>query len=192
MRYLLECEDDIVVVADTGDVQTAMGLIHAHSPDLVLVDVSLKGLDGVAFIRQALSALPGVKVLALSGVLERSFATEILNAGALGVIYKMADFSQLLLGLREVSAGKKFLCQESIAQMLGPHSNKARAAVLGRREIQILKLIANGHTSNAISSKLFIAACTVNTHRTNIMRKLHLHNVAGLTQYAIQEGLIAV
>jgi two-component system NarL family response regulator len=98
----------------------------------------------------------------------------------------------LLSGIRAVASGNRFLCQQCAAMLMDKPARSSAEALLGRREIEVLKLIATGMTSVAISEKLFIAQGTVEVHRRNIMRKLEQHNIAGLTQYAIREGLISV
>jgi two-component system NarL family response regulator len=132
-----------------------------------------------------------VKVLALSSHLDRRYVVQMLDAGAIGYVNKAAGRKELLQGIRAVAAGQRYLCQECAAMLVRTPPG-GKQVKLGRREIEVLKLIAEGLTSTAIGDKLFIAPGTVEVHRRNIMSKLELHNIAELTQYAIREGLIGL
>jgi two-component system NarL family response regulator len=192
LREVLERESDIQVVGEAGDGQTALALVHKLLPDLVIADISMPGLDGVELTQRILRECNGVKVLALTTHLDRRYLVQMLDAGALGYVNKAAGRSELLLGVRAVAAGNRYLCQECAAMLVKTPDGPAGLANLGRREIEVLKLIARGQTSIAIAESLFIAVGTVEVHRRNIMRKLDLRNIAGLTQFAIREGLISL
>jgi two-component system NarL family response regulator len=192
LREVLEREDDIQVVGEAGDGETALALAHELLPDLVVADISMPGLDGIALTHRILLECGGVKVLALTTHLDRRYVLQMLDAGALGYVNKAAGRSELLLGVRAVAAGNRYLCQECAAMLVKTPVGAGALAKLGRREIEVLKMIAKGQTSMAIAEGLFIAVGTVEVHRRNIMRKLDLRNIAGLTQYAIREGLITL
>jgi two-component system NarL family response regulator len=190
LRETLEREPDIEVVGEAGDGETALAMLHELSPDLVLMDISMPGLNGIEATLRIISEHRVIKVLALSTYLERRFVAHILNAGALGYISKTARIEELLLGVRTVMLGKRYLSSEIAAVMANTPPDKASQARLGRREIAVLKLIAQGRSSPEIAKALYIATGTVEVHRSNIMEKLDLHSIAELTRYAMREALI--
>ena len=190
LRETLEREPDIEVVGEAGDGETALAMLHELSPDLVLMDRSLPGLTGIEATLRIISEHRVIKVLALSTYLERRFVAHILNAGALGYISKTARIEELLLGVRTVMLGKRYLSSEIAAVMANTPPDKASQARLGRREIAVLKLIAQGRSSPEIAKALYIATGTVEVHRSNIMEKLDIHSIAELTRYAMREALI--
>ena len=143
--------------------------------------------------RQLVADSPEIKVLALSTHLERHYIVQMLEAGASGYIVKVADSDDLLRGIRAVAQGRKYFCSEVAARMMGSELQASAQILngtrLGRRESEVLGLLAEGKTSQEIASTLHIAVDTVIAHRRNIRRKLGLHTVAELTKYALREGL---
>lgn len=190
LRDSLLREARILVVAEAGDGGAALQMLPTCLPDLVLTDIAMPGMDGVELTERLGRDFPSVRVLALSTYMERQFIQRMLDAGALGYVSKSAGREELLLAIDAVAQGKSYLCQEC-AVMLARTPAEESHARLGHREIEILKLIARGNSSADIARQLFIATGTVEVHRRNILRKLDLHDVAGLTRYAIREGLIA-
>ncbi|MBV5333635.1 response regulator transcription factor, partial [bacterium] len=179
------------VVGEASDGETALAKLRELSPDLVLIDISMPGINGIETTLKIGREHPEIRVLALSTYVERRFVAHMLNAGAMGYISKTARIEELLLGIRTVMLGRRFLSSEIAAMMANTTPDKASQARLGRREIAVLKLIAQGKSSSEIAKTLFIATGTVEAHRTNIMEKLDLHSIAELTHYAIREILIA-
>ena len=192
LRAVLEREPDIEVVGEAGDGEAALAGVRECAPDLLITDITMPGLDGIELARRIAKEHPEVRVLALSTHLDRRFVVQMLEAGALGYVNKAAGRSELLLGIRAVAAGNRYLCQECAAMLVKTPAENGGQARLGRREIEVLKKIALGETSTAIAESMYIAPGTVEVHRRNIMRKLGLHKIAELTQYAIREGLISL
>ena len=190
LRSTLEREPDMEVVGEADDGETALAKLRELTPDLVLMDISMPGLNGIEATLKIVKEHPGIKVVALSTYMERRFVAHMLNAGALGYISKTAHIEELLLGIRTAMLGQRYLSPEIAAMMANTPPDKASQARLGRREIAVLKLIAQGLSSPEIAKTLYIAAGTVDVHRGNIMEKLDLHSIAELTQYAIREALI--
>lgn len=188
---VLAREPDIEVVGDAGEGKAALAIVSELLPDVVVTDITMPGYDGIDLTRRIVSACVGVKVLALSTHLERRYVQQMLDAGALGYVNKAGGREELLRGIRAVAAGTRYLCQEVAAMLVTP-TKDVGPTTLGRREIEVLKMIAKGKTSAEIGGVLFISPGTVEVHRRNILRKLDLHNIAGLTQYAIREGLISL
>ncbi|MBI2318430.1 MAG: response regulator transcription factor [Betaproteobacteria bacterium] len=194
LRVLLAREPDIKVVADVDRGSEALRLAQELAPEVVVMDIGMPGMDGIDATRQLLASVPGVKVLALSTHLERHFIVQMLEAGAGGYVVKSAEGDELLRGIRAVAQGRTYLCAEAASVMVDSMRQKtpaqeANGERLGRREREVLALLAEGKTSQEIAAKLHIATGTVIAHRRNISRKLGLHSVAELTKYAIREGL---
>jgi len=190
LRAILEREPDIEVVGEAGEGEAALALTRELAPDLVLMDFAMPGLNGVETTLRMVKESPKARVLALSSHLERRFVTYLLNAGAQGYVSKAAGIDELLLGIRTVMSGTRFLSRDVEAMLADTPPDKASQARLGRREIDVLKLIAQGRNSPEIAEILHIASGTVQVHRQNIMDKLDLHSIAELTQYAVREALV--
>jgi len=194
LRLMLEQEGDIEVVAEAGDGETALELAAHIDPDVIVMDVAMPGMSGAEATRSLLRSNPKAKVLALTAYTDKRFVTEMLNAGALGYVTKAADSDKLLEAIRSTAQGQPYVCPKVSAVLLDSMRNTYPAREqgkthLGRREREVLGLLAEGKSSPEIGSQLHIAPSTVDVHRRNIMRKLNIHSVAELTKYAIREGL---
>lgn len=187
--HLLQSHADLQVVGQTGDGAQVVNLAQTTAPHIVCMDINMPGLNGIEATRQLLAALPLVKVVALSTYLEQRYVLDMLKAGANGYVAKAEASDELLRAIRAVLHGRTYLCPDAAALMAGgllDEGAKIRpATVLGKREQQVLKWVADGFTSNQISEKMQIAAATVEVHRRNIMRKLDRHSVAELTRYVV-------
>ena len=197
LHVMLEKETSIQVVAETGDGLEVVDLSQKTLPDVVCMDISMPGMNGIETTRRLLANCPDIKVIGLSAFTDQRYICEMLDAGASGYITKAAAGEQLLRAIRTVLQGQKYLCPDaatalSRTQPEKPNpSNTAPTSSLGPRERQVLQLVAEGHTSTQIAGHLQMAPSTVEVHRRNIMRKLGLHSVADLTKYAIRNGLTA-
>ncbi len=189
LQNLLHAQPDLEVVAQTGDGLQVLNLARETAPHIVCMDISMPGLSGVEATRKLLAILPQVKVVALSAYSDQAYVLDMLNAGACAYVTKAEASEELLRAIRTVLRGRTYLCPDVAGVVAGavPGQDGAPrpAAVLGPRERQVLKLVAEGHTSQQIADKLFIAASTVEVHRRNIMRKLDRHSVAELTRYVV-------
>jgi len=183
---LLAREPDIAVVGEAATGPEAIRLAQVQRPDVLVLDISLPGLDGVEVARNLSQSLPAVKVLALSIHNEERIVREMLKAGAAGYVDKSSALSELVRAIRLVMEDKLYLSPSVTRGALGAY---AGAALISARERQVLALLAEGKRSLQIAEKLNISISTVDAHRRNIMRKLGLHTVADLTRYAIREGL---
>lgn len=194
LRMVLEQQDGVQVVAEAGDGETALQMVRTSQPDLVIMDVSLPGISGIETTRRLRAAYPHIKVLALSTYHEPGIIEQMLDAGANGYISKSEAGVELLQGMRNVLAGRSYLCPRAAAQVAdglrGQHGGAASGKTLSPRERQVAILLAEGKTAADIAAQLHISPNTVDVHRRNIMRKLDLHNVVDLTKYAIRSGLI--
>lgn len=156
----------------------------------------LPSLNGTEILRRFREALPETQVLIFSGYQSPSLVRELLQAAAHGFVEKSASLSELKKGIEIVASGGSYfgpevalLLRDAIAD---PKSNESGINILTKREREILQLIAESHSTREIAAKLEISAKTAENHRTNLMRKLDLHDVASLTRYAINNGLISI
>lgn len=197
LKNVLERDGDISVVGEANNGTEALKSIKEIRPDVVVMDIGMPDMGGIQATLALKAMSPGVRILALSTFLDRRIVLQMLGAGASGYIVKSAGSEELLRGIRSVSAGRSYLCPE-VSQIIvdGVRGSKtfgiANGNRLGRREKEVLKLLAEGLTSSEIGAHLHIATSTVEVHRRNIMRKLDLHGVAELTKYAIRHGLTDV
>lgn len=196
LRTVLEQDKTMEVVAAVGDGETALRMANELAPAVVVMDIAMPGLSGIETTRRLLARNPEIKVLALSTYLDRRIIQQMLDVGASGYIAKSAAGAELKQGIRNVVAGRSYLCSEVAALVadglreLGSGKGQAETRVLSRREVQVATLLAEGKTAPDIAAELHIAPSTVDVHRRNLMRKLELHNVVELTHYAIRTGLV--
>ncbi len=187
---LLQAEPDIEVVGQAGDGLQVVRLARETAPHIVCMDISMPGMNGIEVTQALRAALPQVKVLALSAYADQSNVLDMLGAGASGYVTKAEASDELLRAIRAVQSGRNYLCPDVagvVALALLTQGTVARPVLLGARERQVLKLVADGFTSNQIADKLHIATATVEVHRRNIMRKLDCHSVAALTRYVVNK-----
>lgn len=196
LRILLERNPDFEVVAETGDGLEVFALARETSPNIVCMDIDMPGLNGIEITRQITTALPLIKVIALSTFSDRGYVADMLNAGASAYVTKAAAGVELLRAIDAVSRNRSYLCPDAtdaVKEAMSAQGDRKEPAgtKLGAREVQVLQLVAVGLTSVQIAERLEIALSTVEVHRRNIMRKLDVDSVVGLTRYAIRNGLVS-
>ena len=193
---LLAREPDFTVVGEAGNGREAIDMAQKLRPDLLVLDVGLPEIDGIEVARRLKTALPGLKLLALSIHGEERFVQAMLNAGANGYLLKTSAVTDLVQAIRAVMQGKLYVspdvAREAQPDELARAAPESQSIPIGRRERQVLALLAEGKRSHEIASQLGISIATVEAHRRNIMRKLGLHTVAELTRYAVRNGLTAL
>jgi len=189
---LLAREPDMVMVGEAQTGPGAIELAQAQRPDVLLLDIGLPEMDGVAVARALRERLPEVRVLALSVHHDPHYVREMLRAGAAGYVDKSSALVELVRAIRLVMQEKLYLSPEVTREALGQRFRAGGDAAISRRERQVLALLAAGKRSVQIAAQLNISTATVEVHRRNIMRKLGLHTVADLTRYAIREGLTSL
>ena len=183
----LNKEAHFFVVAEADSGKEAVSLAREHKPDLVLIDISMPGLNGMDATRQILAANPKIRVLALSMHTEKIYVKGMLDAGASGYILKSCSYNELVNALKTVLAGNIYLSPE-ITHLLVDNP-RDKLSLLSLREREVFTLIAEGRTTREIADKLCLSGKTVDVHRKNIKNKLGIHTIAGLTKYAIAKGL---
>jgi DNA-binding NarL/FixJ family response regulator len=187
-------DQDFKIIIESGDGKEGCDLCIEKRPDFVILDIMLPNMNGTDVLRRFAKELPNTRVLVFSGYQTPGLVRELLQIGAHGFVEKSAALNELRKGIEIVSDGGSYFGPE-IAQMLreamaDPKSKESGINVLTRRERQILQLIAESNSTKKIAEKLDISVKTAENHRTNLMRKLDLHDIASLTRYAINNGLI--
>ena len=197
LRALLSAESDLEVVGEAEDGRQAIRRVEELGPDLILTDLSMPKMNGVEAIREIKKRASETKVLALTVHKAEEFILEVLQAGADGYILKDASSEELIMAIKSILGGKRYL-SPSVSQMVIEGYLEGRKSIassspwdtLTKREREILKLIAEGHKNKEIADYLYISVKTVEKHRANLMKKLDLHSAAALTAYAMERGLV--
>ncbi|MEM1221628.1 MAG: response regulator transcription factor [Verrucomicrobiota bacterium] len=189
-------EDSFEVVLESGDGLQGCEACIDLKPDFVILDVMLPNLNGTEVLRRFAKELPNARVLIFSGYQSPGLVRELLQAGAHGFVEKSAPLTELKKGIEIVSSGGSYFGPEVALllrdAMADPRSSESGINILTKREREILQLIAESNSTREIATKLKISVKTAENHRTNLMRKLDLHDVASLTRYAINNGLIVI
>lgn len=190
---LLEGCDEIEVIGDTGDGESAVELAGKLSPDIVVMDVSMPKMDGIEATRRIVDHGNGTRVIALSMHSKKRFLLDMLKAGALGYVLKSHAFSELVAAIKSAMKGEFYLCSETMSAFIdeylhGPDKSEG-AKELNKRERKIVELLAGGMSSKEIAFDLDLSVKTVDACRRKLMKKLGVDNVADIVKYAIREGL---
>lgn len=181
------------LVGESGDGQNALTLCTDLKPDVIVLDAKLPGLNGVDLLKRLVKVLPDLRVLVFSGYENPVLVREMLEAGAHGFVEKTAGLMEFKSGLETVANGGTYFGPAVAALLRNVVANPASSAsadFLTDREREILQLVAESNSTKEIARKLAISVKTVDNHRTNLMRKLNLHDVASLTRYSLEIGLI--
>jgi DNA-binding NarL/FixJ family response regulator len=188
IRLVLDGAPEIEVVGEAGTEERAVVLARAHQPDVVVLDVLLPGKGGIALIPDVLEVSPTSRVLMLTSNAEPGTVEKALEAGATGYSIKRATDTDLIAAVLAVAAGSSYVHPELGAALAS--GRKAGTGPLSPRELDVLRLIALGHTNHEIAKQLYISTRTTEMHRASIMRKLHFQTRAQLVNYALANGLI--
>jgi DNA-binding NarL/FixJ family response regulator len=191
LRLVLDAEPDLQVVTEAGDGREALERAHEQPIDLAVLDVSMPRLTGLQVARELSARLPGLPMLILSMHDNEEYLFEALRAGASGYVLKSAADDDLIDACRAALRGEPFLYPRAVKALVRELlSAGAVGDPLTARELQVVKLIAEGYTSRAIAQELGISEKTVERHRSNILEKLGLRDRVDLTRYAIRRGLV--
>jgi DNA-binding NarL/FixJ family response regulator len=198
LKSLLEKQPEFAVVAEAQDGLSAISEAKKHKPDIAILDIGMPDLNGIEVTRRIRSEMAETRVIALSMHADRRFVMGILEAGANGYLLKDSAFAELITAVTAVAKGKMYL-SPSIAETVVKNSlekldrkDEGSSVLLSGREREVLQMIAEGKSTKEIALKLFVSTKTVETHRKQIMDKLNIRTVAGLTKYAIREGLTSL
>lgn len=191
LKSLINGQDDIDVVSTANNGREALRQLEILKVDLILMDIDMPEMNGIEATKILKKDYPEIKIIILTMHDEKSIIQLLMDIGADGYILKNATQEELLQGIKQVQQGKKHFSPDVTIALL--RSDKDVASInhdLTERELEILKLIAEGFSNKEIGDKLFISHRTVDTHRTNLMKKLEINNIAGLIRYAIKHSLV--
>ena len=196
LRALLQAEPDFFVVGEASNGLEALRLVEKLNPNVLVVDLSMPGLNGLEVTRQVSHRRLKTRVIVLSMHTNEHYITDALQNGAFGYVFKNSPIDGLVRAIRDVVAGLHYLPPPFSETAIDAFLENAKRAVadgyesLTTREREVLQLAAEGHTAAEIGARLFISPRTVEIHRANLMRKLSLRNQADLIRYAFEKGLL--
>jgi len=192
---MIGIQADMEIVGEAENGRTAVELTQKLSPDVVLMDITMPELNGIDATQQIAVQDPAPKIIALSLHTDQRHVTDALKAGASGYVVKDSPLDELVLAIRAVFQGRVYLSPQIAGRVLHdyrkcvPGSASPEFATLSPREREVLQLIAEGKSTKAIASALYVSKKTIDTHRAHILEKLHATSVAELVKHAIREGL---
>jgi DNA-binding NarL/FixJ family response regulator len=198
LHALLIADGGIQVVGQAHNGREAVAMAIAQRPDVVVMDIAMPLLNGLEATRQILNAVPKTKVLILSAHSDDAYIDRVIAVGAVGFLIKQTSAQILAKAIHEVMAGNAFYSPQ-VSKRLRDHYGKPEAAGglmikkatgLTSRELEVIQLVAEGHANKQVASDLHISIKTVEKHRQHLMDKLNIHDTAGLTRYAIAQGII--
>jgi len=198
LRLLIEAERDIQIVGEAKTGREAVQMARSIRPEVIVMDIAMPLLNGLQATRQILKDLPSTKVLILSAHSDPEYVDQVVKIGALGYLVKQSSGDVLAMAIRELQKGKTFF-SPAIAKRLkedyqrssdGVGLQRKSTTVLTSREAELLQMIAEGHVNKQIAAELGISIKTVEKHRQHLMEKLNIHDIAGLTRFAIATGII--
>ena len=196
LKALIEIESDFDIIGDFCRMEESLDGIRDLQPDIVLMDLSLPGRSGIELLAEIRRLSPLTRKLVLTAHENEEYIRAALNAGADGYVLKDANSAELMLAIRTVSVGQQFLCEAIASKILSgylsggqrPSSSVGAQSITGR-EREVLTRIALGNSNKLMARELGVSPKTVEKHRSNLMRKLQLHNAAAITMFAIRNGM---
>ena len=209
VRALLKSSPSYRVVAEAADGEEAVLLAKRHKPDIVMMDISMPKVNGIEATRVLRREVPLAKIIILTVHEDEEYVYQMLKAGASGYVLKSAGKKEIFAAIDSALSGDRFFSpgvsrliidgfihrddnEEERAKREEEQSTIHRSYVLTKREVEILRFIAQGFTNRKIAEQLFLSIRTVNTHRTNLMQKLDLHDTARLVRFAIENGFMKI
>ena len=198
IRSMLEREPDMKVLGEAEDGRSATRMARELGPDLIVMDVCMPDMNGILATSVILAEFPKIKVLALSMLADTRVVHNMLRAGASGYLIKDCSFTELVRAIRMVIANKTYLSpgimDVVVKDYVRPpaYSDSPSSSNLTIRESEVLQLVAEGHSTSQIAKSLYLSVKTIETHRQKIFSKINTKGIAGLTKYAIREGLTSV
>jgi DNA-binding NarL/FixJ family response regulator len=195
IRSLLEREPDMKVLGEAEDGRSATKMARELGPDIIVMDVCMPEMNGILATNVILSEFPKIKVLALSMLADRRYVYNMLRAGASGYLIKDCSFKELVRAIRMVMTNRTYLSPGIMDVVVkdyvrpAAYSDSPSSSNLTTRESEVLQMVAEGHSTVQIANSLHVSVKTIESHRQNLMMKINAKGIAGLTKYAIREGL---
>lgn len=193
LKSLLNNQDRITVAAEAVNGREALRILGILSIDVALMDIDMPVMNGIDALKEIRKQYPKVKVIVLSMHNEAGMIKSLIDLGANGYLLKSCSQDELVDAIQKVAAGQPYFSTDVTLALLKPAASfnlQQKNELLTDRETEIMKLIAAGFSNKEIGDRLFISHRTVDTHRTNLMKKLDVNNIAGLISYAIRNGIV--
>ena len=190
LKSLLKNSDEIIVAAEANNGREALRILGLLSIDVLLMDIDMPVMNGIQALKEIRKQFRDVKVIILSMHNEAGMIKSLIDLGANGYLLKSCSQDELIGAIRKVASGQSYFSTDVTLALLKPANSEQKNEILTERETEILKLIATGFSNKEIGDQLFISHRTVDTHRTNLMKKLDVSNIAGLISYAIKNGIV--
>jgi DNA-binding NarL/FixJ family response regulator len=193
LKLVIEDQPDLTVVAEAGDGESAVQQALKMKPDVIVMDISMPGMNGLAATRKLRLLQPKAAIVTLTRHTDDAYLQELLRAGVSGYVLKQSAPSELVQAIRAAAAGRQYidsaLTARVTAAFLGraPHKGQPTARI-SERESEVLRLIASGHSNKEIAARLSLSVKTVEAHKANAMRKLDLNGRIDIVNYAILQG----
>lgn len=198
LRHVLEEHAEFEVVGEAGDGHEAVLLAESKRPDVAVIDIGMPNLNGIEATRQICASVPGISVVVLSMHAEESYVLRALKAGARAYLVKQSAEADLVLAVKAVCSGKSFFSPTVSQMLLEDYMRQLRDRevddtfeLLTPREREVLQLVAEGKSNKDVANRLGVSLYTVETHRSNLMEKLGLHNLPELILYAVRKNVIS-
>lgn len=198
LKALLEKRSSVEVIAEAENGIEALEIARRERPDVIVMDIAMPDINGIEVTRQLKAELADIKIIALSMHSDRRFVSEILKAGASAYVLKQAAFEDLEKAIKAVMLNRTFLSADILESVVSDYVSQLSTSEyyayrqLSDRERQVLQLLAEGNSTKEIAFKLHVSVKTVESHRQNIMNKLGIRTLAGLTKFAVREGLTSL
>jgi DNA-binding NarL/FixJ family response regulator len=197
-RALLQAEPDMAVVGEADNGRQAVGLVRKLLPDVVVMDIAMPLLNGLEATRQILKEVPSTKVIILSSYSDDEYVNQLTEAGAVGYLLKQTAAADLIKAIHEARKGNAFFSPAVSKRLMERYREtlvrgvpvRKQSDMLTSREAEVLQLIAEGKANKQIAAELNVSIKTVEKHRQQLMNKLNIHDIAGLTRYAISKGVV--
>jgi DNA-binding NarL/FixJ family response regulator len=197
LRALLQAEPDIAVVGEAANGRQALDCARELRPDVVIMDIAMPSLNGLEATRQMKKTSPNSRVIILSSYASEEYVEQLVEAGASGYLLKQTAAQELVSAIKEARKGNAFFSPAISKMLLDQYQSSIEHSPLTRsptrlssRELEVLQLVAEGMANKGIAAALHVSVKTVEKHRQQLMNKLGIHDIAGLTRYAITKGVI--